>query len=308
MAALSDALLDKAKKELKENRSTRSHDLQKFRERVLAQRGLECPTDDAFLLRFMRARKFDLDRALALLKRYYEVRNEYLDMFSDFKPSTVKQVYDDQVVTRLPGTDPNGSAIIYVRPGKWNTEKYAIMDVMKANVLQLDKTLQEEAVQINGVIVIVNLKEVGWQHLKNMNPFVAKRFTSVLQDALPCRLKGIHYVNVPQIFDTVFSLIRQFLKKKVQERVKISAQPDYLLDLLGADVLPDDLGGKLDVKRSAEDWSKFMLSCDDEFEALKRFKIVPVEPPPPMAQTDVSDSGEVAVSSVVGSFRKLSTD
>ena len=45
---------------------------------------MTCSTSDGFLLRFLRARKFDLERAYLLLVRYLEVREEYPEVFIDF--------------------------------------------------------------------------------------------------------------------------------------------------------------------------------------------------------------------------------
>ena len=78
---------------------------------------LNCPTDDAFLLRFLRARKFDYERAYQLLVNYYTVRAENPDVFKDFKPSTIKHVLEDGVSTFLPKRNKDGQAVLFFRPG-----------------------------------------------------------------------------------------------------------------------------------------------------------------------------------------------
>ena len=40
-----------------------------------------------------------------------------------------------------------------------------------------------------------------------------------IQYAMPCRLKGIHYINVPHFFEYMFSIVKQFLSEKIQKRV-----------------------------------------------------------------------------------------
>ena len=85
---------------------------------VLLCAGLKCRVDDAFLLRFLRARKFDYDRAYQLLLRYYQVRAENAEVFDDLKPSTSAAVLENGVVVALPLRDKNGSRVIYFRPGR----------------------------------------------------------------------------------------------------------------------------------------------------------------------------------------------
>ena len=39
------------------------------------------------------------------------------------------------------------------------------------------------------------------------------------QDAMPIRLKGIHYINEPTIMGYIFSLFKPFMKEKTRKRV-----------------------------------------------------------------------------------------
>ena len=39
--------------------------------------GLKCPTTDQFILRFLRARKFDYEKAYNMILNYYHIRAEY---------------------------------------------------------------------------------------------------------------------------------------------------------------------------------------------------------------------------------------
>lgn len=81
------------------------------------QPNLRTRLDDAFLLRFLRARKFDYDRALQLLLNYHAGRKTWPEVFQDLKPSTVKHVLDLGFLTVLPQPDPNGRYILCLRPG-----------------------------------------------------------------------------------------------------------------------------------------------------------------------------------------------
>lgn len=81
------------------------------------QPNLRTRLDDAFLLRFLRARKFDYDRALQLLLNYHAGRKAWPEVFQDLKPSTVKHVLDLGFLTVLPQPDPNGRYILCLRPG-----------------------------------------------------------------------------------------------------------------------------------------------------------------------------------------------
>lgn len=88
-----------------------------FHPTLQEQPNLRTRLDDTFLLRFLRARKFDYDRALQLLLNYHAGRKAWPEVFQDLKPSTVKHVLDLGFLTVLPQPDPNGRYILCLRPG-----------------------------------------------------------------------------------------------------------------------------------------------------------------------------------------------
>jgi len=79
--------------------------------------GLKSRTDDAFLLRFLRARKFDYDRAYNLLISYYTIRASNMDVIGHITPSSVEHVYDTGAITILPHRDREGRRILYFNSG-----------------------------------------------------------------------------------------------------------------------------------------------------------------------------------------------
>lgn len=95
------------------------------------QPNLHTRLDDAFLLRFLRARKFDYDRALQLLLNYHAGRRAWPEVFQDLKPSTVKHVLDLGFLTVLPRPDPSGRYILCLRPGGSLLSSWRIQQFLK---------------------------------------------------------------------------------------------------------------------------------------------------------------------------------
>ncbi|VCX22100.1 unnamed protein product, partial [Gulo gulo] len=118
VCSLTEDLVTKAREELQEKPEWRLRDVQALRDMVRK----ECPNlstslDDAFLLRFLRARKFDYDRALQLLVSYHSCRRSWPEVFNNLKPSALKDVLASGFLTVLPHTDPRGCHILCMRPG-----------------------------------------------------------------------------------------------------------------------------------------------------------------------------------------------
>lgn len=80
--------------------------------------GLKARTDDAFLLRFLRARKFDYDRSYALLINYYTVRAQNPEIFRGLKFDMIEPIFDAGIISVLPQRDSLGRNIVYFRPGQ----------------------------------------------------------------------------------------------------------------------------------------------------------------------------------------------
>ena len=81
---------------------------------------LECPVDDGFLLRFLRARKFDQERAYDLLISYYTLRAEKAAYFKNFSPSGVLDVLNSNITMVLPQGEVTEPRVLYFRPGSYS--------------------------------------------------------------------------------------------------------------------------------------------------------------------------------------------
>lgn len=80
---------------------------------------LKIRTDDAYLLRFLRAKKFDYDRAFNLVIRHFEMKADEKNkqLFHNLRPMGVKHVLEAGVTGVLPNRDKFGRRVIVFRPG-----------------------------------------------------------------------------------------------------------------------------------------------------------------------------------------------
>ena len=78
---------------------------------------LRIRTDDAYLLRFLRAKKFDYERAFNLIMTHFKMKAENADLFNGLRPSAVKHVLEAGITGVLPNRDKLGRRVIIFRPG-----------------------------------------------------------------------------------------------------------------------------------------------------------------------------------------------
>ncbi|XP_036900021.1 alpha-tocopherol transfer protein-like isoform X1 [Sturnira hondurensis] len=219
VCSLTEELVTKAREELQEKPEWRLRDVQALRDMVRKEYpNLSTSLDDAFLLRFLRARKFDYDRALQLLINYHSCRGSWPEVFNNLKPSAVKDVLDSGFLTVLPHTDPRGCHILCIRPDRWIPSNYPITENIRAVYLTLEKLIQSEETQVNGIVILADYKGVSLSKASHFGPFIAKKVIGILQDGFPIRIKAVHVVNEPRIFKGIFAIIKPFLKEKIASR------------------------------------------------------------------------------------------
>ncbi|KAK3602090.1 hypothetical protein CHS0354_029513 [Potamilus streckersoni] len=299
VCTLSPEFIAKAEKELKEKPEWRKRDIQALRDMILNTQELGIPTDDPFLLRFLRARKFDYDRAFKLIMKHYQMKVENEDLFRNLRPSAVKHVLDAGITGVLPHRDRKGCRVIIIRPGLWEPDSFSLDDIFRTNFLILSKLIEEEDTQVNGVTILLDLNGIGWKQVKNISPLYAKRMITLLQDCFPMRFKAAHYLNEPKIFNYIFIILKPLLREKFVSRIHFHGnRMEELHKFIDPEYLPVDYGGKQPCY-SNKDWAQKLLSCDAQFDMEAKYGLVSSQLLESHKRVKDSDL------CVVGSYRKL---
>lgn len=131
----------------------------------------------------------------------------------------------------------------------------------------------EEETQVNGAIIIFDMDGLSLQQAWQFTPQFAKRIVDFLQDAVPLRVKGIHVVNQPKIFQMVFSLFKPFLKEKLKNRIYFhGTDRDSFHKHIEARCLPPCYGGTSNATRiTGPQWYELLLKFEQEFEAINSY-------------------------------------
>ncbi|GFS78455.1 CRAL-TRIO domain-containing protein, partial [Nephila pilipes] len=92
-------------------------------------------------------------------------------------------------------------------------------------------------------------------------------------DCVPCRVKGIHFINEPFYISLFFNIIKGFISEKLRKRIHLhGANKESLHQHIPADILPEELGGNLGpVAPLVNDFNKAVLSSETRFEKLIKY-------------------------------------
>ncbi|XP_077866826.1 alpha-tocopherol transfer protein-like [Saccoglossus kowalevskii] len=253
-----------AKAELNEDPETRLQKVQELRELFKTRADIKFRSDDEFLLRFLRNKKFNVDKAFKMMVHHYKVRRDYPKLFNSFKPSAIEYHLYKHTHMVCPGKDKLGRTVILGRVSTLE-ESFDVHNVLKS-MLMLSEMLQEdENIQVNGVVHVMDYSGMTRKHIRFATPMVMKMAVDVLENSTPIRSKAIHYIRQPDIFDIMFSVLRPFMSEKMKKRLHFHGDEfGSLHEHVPSAILPSEFGGQLE-KLDNSEWVKKILAAEDYF-------------------------------------------
>ncbi|XP_058474209.1 clavesin-1-like isoform X1 [Solea solea] len=248
-ADLSLDTTEKARLELNENPDTLHHDIQLVRDMIVTRPDIGfLRTDDDFILRFLRARKFDQMETFRLLAQYFQFRQQNLDMFQSFKVDDpgIKRALMDGFPGVLESPDQHGRKILLLFASNWDQSRNSFTDILRAILLSLEVLIENPELQINGFILIIDWSNFSFKQASKLTPNILRLAIEGLQDSFPARFGGIHFVNQPWYIHAMFTIIKPFLKDKTRKRIFLHGNNlNSLHQLILPDCLPSEFGGTL---------------------------------------------------------------
>lgn len=160
----------RAEDELGETDSIRDVSLLEFRERVNSLEDMIPRLDDAFLIRFLRAKKYNQEKALRMYRNFFRVRLLDPTVYSPVGkgPKDYIHLYNFGVGYLLKHRNPiNGACVIVWQFGDWTPESgFDLSHIYTPTQYAVDFALNDPEVQLNGFMFLVNLAGMEWRYMK----------------------------------------------------------------------------------------------------------------------------------------------
>ncbi|KOX73152.1 Alpha-tocopherol transfer protein-like [Melipona quadrifasciata] len=248
-----DFYAEKAKNELRETPEVVEQALKDFKAMLKDEPGLHIADDDEFCWKFLRPCKWYPKNAFEMMKRFYKFKLNNPRYYLNLLPSNEKKVLSSDIVIPLPNRTANGCRLLLVNCGKaWNPKVISTDEIFRSVILSLEAAIAEPRTQIAGIHVILNMTGLTLTHVTHITPSFAASVTDWIQRCLPCRLKGIHIVNQPFIFNMIYQIFKPFLLEKTRKRLHFhGTNRESLLSFVDENVLPVEFGGKYEMPRES---------------------------------------------------------
>eukprot|EP01018_Ginkgo_biloba_P018134 Gb_24649 [translate_table: standard] len=213
---------------------------------------------DQDLLRFLRARSFDVAKAKTMYETMLQWRIEIgadaiIEIFNFPEQKKMKEFYPHFHHK----TDKLGRPVYIERLGKLQLDELLKITTMERMLLYHIKEWEilidwkfppcskNAGRTINQSLTILDLKGVTMKHMsKQVRQFIQK-ISRVDQDYYPEYLGKMIIVNTPTTFKAIWAMIKPWLDKRTQKKIEVHGSnfTHKLLELVDSENLPEFLGG-----------------------------------------------------------------
>ncbi|XP_071627189.1 tyrosine-protein phosphatase non-receptor type 9 [Temnothorax longispinosus] len=210
------------------------------------------PVSWSTAVKFLAARKFEVQRALALYEQHEATRRrEGLAVLHPTQEPLLSELYTGKF-TVLPSRDATGAAIAIFTAHLHLPQNTTHQTTLQGVVYQLDAALESAETQKHGLVFIYDMSDSKYQ---NFDYDLSQKILTLLKGGYPAKLKKVLIVTAPLWFKAPFKILRLFVREKLRDRVFTVSIPQLTLHI-PRESLPHRLGGTLEVQHEA-----WLLHC-----------------------------------------------
>ena len=227
---LPEPLRAAAERELGETPARREASLASLRAKLAALPPGDVPEDlsDASLLRALRPRKFDVGKALDLLRTLQALRRDYPSYFDADALERARPHFSRLaacgIFNVLPSPGPDGHRVLSLAPGLLPEEVLADAEAAQALVIYLFWALQrvvaDPRVQVHGLASLVSFHGLDFSRFLALNSLLPITVRLRFQRAFAVRYGPVVVYEAPAFVSGLFALVRPLLPAKLAQRVR----------------------------------------------------------------------------------------
>ncbi|XP_044581229.1 alpha-tocopherol transfer protein-like isoform X2 [Cotesia glomerata] len=269
---LNSELIEKAKNELNETVDTVNKGLADLRELLQGEPELNVPDDDYFFAKFLRPVKWHANPAFQVMKHLYHYNMTHPVYSDNLTPMDDRDVLSSGVVVPLPVRNRDGCRLFLIQCGsRWNPNEISLDQMLRGIRLVTESALFEPETQVCGVHLLFDLSGFTLSQALCFTPRFAKAELDWVQNCYSGRIKGLHMVHNPFLFNMVFALFKPLLTEKLRKRIYFhGTNKESLLKVVDRKAVPKYMGGDLDVpiQPVGKPLWEYYCNFQQEFEAI----------------------------------------
>lgn len=132
---------------------------------------------------------------------------------------------------------------------EFDSSKFDLFAVLRSEIMFLDINQATLAYPIlhDFDVALIDCKGITFRHLLKFIPVLweVKTFLQFVQETVFYKLKQVHLFNVSTTVSKIYSLLKPFIKKELQEQVFFHQNHEALYDIVDKEILPNEYGGNI---------------------------------------------------------------
>ncbi|XP_039444953.1 retinaldehyde-binding protein 1-like [Culex pipiens pallens] len=312
---LSEQFRTLAKEELREaDDAVRLDAINQLRDWIVKNPAIKhCRTDDVFLLKFLRFRKFAVHQAGESIERYLAARQKMPQWFQGTDPNAdpLASIMDDCPITVL-GRDDAGRTVIFIRVASYDAETLTQDSIMRYVMMMLDTLTEQEEVQIGGVRIWMDCTGISMKFVSLFHLSEYATMIDLMTKTMPIRIRQIHSVKLPKFAVSLANFALTFTSQKLKERIVCHHTTLDARAQMPEPLWPESFGGTAlnvdtlnrKMRKQLEGKREWLLSLDEQLQIDTSRSAALWN----KSETDAGGAPPEIESGMVGSFRKLNVD
>ncbi|XP_050313106.1 alpha-tocopherol transfer protein-like isoform X2 [Anthonomus grandis grandis] len=255
------------------------------------------------VINFLQSCYYRNEQAKSAIDNYFTIRTLCPDIFSERNPNnpSVQAALDCAFMVFLPKLTPENYQVYLMKlidcdPNRFNfSNQIRYFDMLE--MLTLHKYGPQEGVQI-----CIDMEGFVFGHLIRLQTSTIKNFLFYLQEAMPIRLKGVHFINPFPFIDKLLALMKPFMKKELVDMLHVHNSIETFFEHVPIECLPKEYGGQMDpIKILYDNVTKEMNENADFFDQEETQRVnESLRPGKPKNMGDFFG--------IEGTFKKLAVD
>ncbi|XP_029709538.1 clavesin-2 [Aedes albopictus] len=261
-------------------------------------------TDALFLLKFLRAKKYNFINASKLLECYLASKVQHRDWFGhlDIEDPDICALVDTGYLFPLPDRDSKGRTLWFSTTSELDPTRFTGRHACRLHMMMAELCSESNEFLCGGFILVCDLTNITMAHLNVVSISDVRLLSKVANNSLPMRAQEVHFVNVPSAGLKIANMALQLATENLRSRTFFHKNWEELYKHVNRDLLPKEYGGKM---TKAELIHSFKKRCKEMRPLLMAYDEMDMEI---VEKYGSNDNDNELESGAIGTFRKLQVD
>ncbi|CAG9831679.1 unnamed protein product [Diabrotica balteata] len=224
---------------------------------------------------FLHSSNYSNEMAKNVIESYFTMKTLCPDFLGSrtLHDNVLKLAVNTYVFSILPKQALGGETVVISKLMDTNLSNFTALGMLKLMDVALALFIHENGPPC-GFQLVFDMQNSSLAHFLKVNPMLIKKFIYYLQDAMPIRLKHIHFINPAFFLDKVFSLIKPTMKKELFELFVVHSDLKTLFAYIPQDILPKDYGGNCKSLLEFQEQEKQKIEDGEAFLKFQESQVV----------------------------------